>query len=179
MTDGIVIRFLRPSDLHPQMLAGFQHRQVISDKWVKDGNGYKWIKTDEIREWDNDKRFWIPGYLMQQIERGGAAAGAFVNGRMIGFASLDGILMSRPEKYANLTMLFIDNRWQRQGIGKKLFQQICRHAKRKGADRVFISAIPSHDTISFYFSMGCLDAAYIIGEFVDTDYDRYLEYHLK
>ena len=118
MTDGIVIRFLRPSDLHTQMLAGFQHRQVISDKWVKDGNGYELIKTDEIREWDKDKRIWIPGYLMQQIERGGTAAGAFMNGRIIGFASLDGILMSRPEKYANLTMLFIDNRWQRQGIGK-------------------------------------------------------------
>ena len=58
----------------------------------EDGNGYKLIKTDEIREWDNDKRIWIPGYLMQQIDRGGAAAGAFVNGRMIGFASLDGIL---------------------------------------------------------------------------------------
>ena len=89
MTDGIVIRSLRPSDLHPQMLAGFQHRQVISDKWVKDGNGYKLIKTGEIREWDNDKRIWIPGYLMRQIDRGGAAAGAFVNGRMIGFASLE------------------------------------------------------------------------------------------
>ena len=92
LTDGIVIRSLRPSDLHTQMLVGFQHRQVISDKWVKDGNGYKLIKTGEIREWDNDKRIWIPGYLMRQIDRGGAAAGAFVNGRMIGFASLDGIL---------------------------------------------------------------------------------------
>mgnify|MGYP001060993952 CR=1 FL=1 len=29
-------------------------------------------------------------------------------------------------------------------------------ARRNPADRVFISAIPSHDTVSFYFGMGCL-----------------------
>lgn len=179
MDGGTVIRPLHPTDIRPQMLAGFQHRQVISDKWVRDGEGYRLIKTHEIREWDSGKRIWIPQYLTQQLDRGGAAIGAFLGGRLIGFASLDGILVGGPEKYANLTMLFVDDRWHWRGTGKQLFGRICRCAENRGADKLFISAIPSHDTISFYFSMGCLDAVHIIDEFVDTEYDWYLEYHLK
>ena len=46
------------------------------------------------------------------------------------------------------------------------------------ADKLFISAIPSFETVSFYLSMGCKDANEIIFEYVDTDEDRYLEYSL-
>ena len=46
------------------------------------------------------------------------------------------------------------------------------------ADKLFISAIPSFETIAFYFNIGCGDAKEIISEYVDTDQDRYLEFVL-
>ena len=73
---------------------------------------------------------------------------------MVGFASLDGILRGESEKYANLTMLFVDDEWKRQGIGKRLFRRICICAQSMNADKIFITTIPSHDTISFYWNMG-------------------------
>ena len=78
MVNDISIRLLTPSDLSPQMLQSFNHRQVISQKWVKHGEHYELTKTNEIREWDVDKRVWIPQYLSQQLERGGAVVGAFL-----------------------------------------------------------------------------------------------------
>lgn len=177
MVNDISIRLLTPSDLSPQMLQSFNHRQVISQKWVKHGEHYELTKTNEIREWDADKRVWIPQYLSQQLEKGGAVVGAFSDNQIVGFASLDGVLQG-PEKYCNLTMLFVDDKWRRKGIGKKLFKQICCCAKNIHADKIFISAIPSYDTISFYLNLGCSDAEYAIDSFVDTEYDRYLEYTL-
>lgn len=179
MTDKITIRFLKPSDIYPQMLQSFHHKQVISNKWIKKEEHYELIDTHEVREWDTDKRVWITQYLCQQMNRGGFALGAFCGNRMVGFASLDGILKGIPEKYANLTMLFVDDEWRRQGIGKGLFKQICLCAEKMKADKVFISAIPSFDTISFYLKLGCTDAQYIVDSFVDTQQDRYLEYSLK
>ena len=179
MTDNITIRLLTPSDIYPEMLESFNHKQIISDKWVKNGERYELTKTYEVREWSNEKRIWISQYLYQQMNRGGFAAGAFSNGKIAGFACLDGILQGISEKYVNLTMLFVDDEWRRNGIGKKLFKQMCLCAEHMKADRIFISAIPSYDTISFYFNMGCLDAEYIVQSFVDTENHRYLEYNLN
>ncbi len=67
MTHNITIRLLKPSDISPHLLASFRRRQVISDKWARDGDRYKRIKTSEIREWDEKTRAWLPQYLLQQM----------------------------------------------------------------------------------------------------------------
>lgn len=48
-----------------------------------------------------------------------------------------------------------------------------------GAEKLFISAVPSEETVAFYIAMRCRDAEEMIPEFVDTPEDRYLEYDLK
>ncbi len=179
MTDTITIRLLTLSDTHPEMLYSFKDRQVITDKWVKIKDHYELAKTNEVFEWNESKRIWISKYLAQQMESGGFVAGAFCNDRIIGFSSIDGVLEGNQEKYANLTMLFVDNDWKRKGIGRSLFIEMCRCAKEMGADKLFISAIPSFETVAFYFNVGCSDAEQIIEDFVDTEEDRYLEYDLK
>ena len=179
MTNNIMFKILSLTDIYPSMLENFKHRQYISTKWVKGGNGWELTKASELREWSDEKRIWITQYLCQQIERGGYVAGAFYDNHMIGYAAVDGVLGGEYEKYANLTMLFVDEDWQRQGIGKELFRMICQCATGIKAEKLFISAIPSYDTIAFYFNIGCSDAKEKIDNFVDTENDRYLEYTLK
>lgn len=175
----VKVKLLIPSDIYPEMLESFRHKQTISNKWIKSGDRYELTKVYEIREWSKEKRIWISQYLSEQMDRGGFVAGAFLDSQMVGFSCLDGILRGAAEKYVNLTMLFVDDDWRRKGIGKRLFQQMCLCAENMEADKIFISAIPSYDTISFYFNMGCSDAQYIIDSFVDTEDDRYLEYDLR
>ena len=157
------------------MLRTFQHKQLITQKWEKSGDLWQLVSASELREWNDDKREWIPQYLSQQIDRGGSAIGAFVENEIVGFGCVDGIL---DGKYANLSMLFVDDDWKRKGIGKTLFQSLCRCAAEIGAEKMFISAISSCETVSFYLHMGCVDAEEIIAEFVDTEQDRYLEFDL-
>ncbi len=179
MTDNITIRLLTLSDIHPEMLYSFKDGQVITNKWVKIKDHYELAKANEAYEWNESKRIWISKYLAQQMESGGFVAGAFCNDKIIGFSSIDGVLEGDQEKYANLTMLFVDDEWKRKGIGRSLFIEMCRCAKEMGADKLFISAIPSVETVAFYFNVGCSDAEYIIESFVDTEEDRYLECDLK
>lgn len=160
------------------MLTNFCHYQLITRKWKQRNKQWVTVDTSILREWDAEKREWIPQYLCQQIERGGTVAAALEADELIGFCSIDGYLLGETAKYANLTMLFVDDRWKRKGIGRKLFFEICNHAKKMKADKLFISAIPAVETLDFYFNIGCKDATEIIPEFIDTEHDRYLEFSL-
>lgn len=166
------------NNIAPDMLLNFNDRQIITNKWVHD-QGWRLLETSELHEWNYEKRIWIAEYLKQQIERGGAVFAAFSGDVLVGFCCADGYLLGKTAKYANLTMLFVDDKFKRRGIGKSLFREICKCAAEKKADKLFISAIPSYETIAFYFRKGCDDAREIITEYIDTQSDRYLEYSLS
>ena len=171
----IEVKELTVNDITPDMLSSFNHHQTITKKWVNSNEKWELAETFELREWNREKRIWISEYLRQQIERGGSVAAAFDGDVLVGFCSVDGRLAGKTVKYANLTMLFVDDGWKRKGVGKTLFREICQCAAGIKAEKLFISAIPSFDTVAFYFSMGCVDAKEIIPEYIDTDQDRYLE----
>lgn len=176
MKTEVEIRSLANCEMHPELLATFQHHQHISEKWVNLHGQWERTISQEQREWDCEKRKWIVAYMGQQLARGGGVFGAFHGLELVGFCCVDGTLHG---KYANLTMLFIHDNWQRKRIGKRLFSFACDHARGLGADKLFISAIPSTQTVAFYQSMGCTDAHEVVEEFVDSPADRYLECELR
>ena len=169
------IRRLSPEDLTPGLLDDFAHCQRITKKWVRRNDIWTLEDADALREWSAEKRVWITGYLLRQMERGGMAAGSFSDGRLTGFCCVDGIVSGRTAKYANLTMLFVDDDWKRRGIGTALLREARIHAARLGAEKLFISAIASEETVAFYLKLGCVDAGEIVEAFVDTEEDRCLE----
>lgn len=171
------IKKLSVDDITSDMLMNFHH-QIINKKYVRQSNEWEVMECDELRQWSIEKRVWIAEYLCQQIQRGGSVIGAYDTDVLVGFCSVDGYLHGITSKYANLTMLFIDDEFKRRGIGKALFREIGKYASKSGADKLFISAIPSIETVEFYFNMGCIEAGEIIVDYIDTENDRYLEYLL-
>ena len=171
----ITIRHLRKTAIMPDILSGFAHRQKIDRKWIKRNDGWELSDASLLREWNAEKRIWIAEYMGRQIDRGGVTLGAYCHDRLVGFCCVDGTISGKSARYANLTMLFVDDRWQRNGIGKLLFKEACMCASAIGAEKLFISAIPSAETIAFYQRMGCADANEMVETFVDSEDDRYLE----
>lgn len=167
------------NSISADMLLYFHHYQIISQKYINTNGNWLITDTHELREWNVEKRKWIPKYLCEQIARGGSIVGAFLDGALIGFCSVDGYLYGETAKYANLTMLFVDDEFKRKGVGTALFKAACKCALANGADKLFISAIPSVETIAFYFNMGCTDTKEIVKNYIDTENDRYLECKLK
>lgn len=173
------IESISSDSVSTDMLLNFHHYQVINQKYINLNGRWEITKAHELREWNAEKRIWIIKYLCEQIVRGGSVAGAFWDDVFVGFCSVDGYLYGETAKYANLTMLFVDDEFKRKGVGKALFKTACKCALVNGADKLFISAIPSVETIAFYFNMGCEDAKEIVTNYIDTENDRYLEYKLR
>ena len=174
---GISVTEIDSNSIQQDILSSFHHNQVIRKKWLYDCE-WKTVDCFITRQWDNEKRKWIPQYWQEQIDRGGTVLTAYDKERIIGFVCLDGGIVEKAKKYANLTMLFVDDEYQGQGIGRQLFIEILKYAKKMAADKLYISAIPSIDTIAFYLKLGCKDAKEIIPEYIDSMEDRPLEYVL-
>lgn len=173
--DNLSIRTLTADEIYPELLHNFRHQQHISQKWVHNSDKWELISANELRQWDEEKRIWITEYLREQINNGGSAIFAFNGTDIVGFCSVDGKL---KDQYANITMLFVDDDWKRHGIGKRLFSDACEYSIKLGAKKLFISSIPSAETVAFYQALGCSDASEIIDEFIDTAEDRYMEFNL-
>lgn len=172
--NGVHIKTI--SKFTPDMLTDFAHMQKWSEQWTQRNGAWILEPTQQSRIWSEEKRIWITKYLQEQIERGGNVFGAFKEEKLVGFAAHDAPIAIDGIKWVNLTMLFVDDGFARCGIGASLFNEITKSAKENGAEKLFISAIPSKETVAFYFSQGCVDATVVIKEFVDTKEDRYFEY---
>ena len=130
---------LNTKNIAPEMLFDFCHHQVITKTYIQDNNEWKTTDTHILREWSLEKKKWISQYLQQQIERGGFVVAAFDEDILIGFCSIDGCLLGKTAKYANMTMLFVDDRYKRKGIGKTFFEIARNQMKANRYTKFFLS----------------------------------------
>lgn len=96
--------------------------------------------------------------LKDTICSGGIVLGAFFKERLVGFCSVNNDFWGDKFKYVLLDQLFISKEMRNNGIGKKLFLMASEKAKNKGAEKFYICAGSSEETIAFYFALGCEEA---------------------
>lgn len=169
---------IRENDISDHFLDGFHHIQKWTKQYRRKDNALELFETSKIRSWSDEKRIWIASYLKDTIENGGIVLGAFEGEVLVGFGAIDGAVRGNGGRYINLSMLFVDDHHKRRGIGKALLNHSISEAKKLGGEKLFISSIPSFETVSFYLSMGAVFASEIVEDFVDTEEDIYLEISL-
>lgn len=115
--------------------------------------------------------------LKKTIETGGSAIGAFESERLIGFCCVNPDVFGKDYKYVLLDQIFISLEHRAKGIGKQLFLRSVTIAKGFGAEKFYICAGSSEETIAFYKALGCVEASEINTELYERDIrDIQLEY---
>lgn len=106
--------------------------------------------------------------------------GAFHKTLLIGFASIENQFFGLKNEYLQLSNIHISYESRNMGIGKKLFMLVCNKAKKMGAQKLYISAHSSQETIAFYQMMGCVEAMDHNAKLVAKEpCDCQLEYNLS
>lgn len=173
-----LIRKVNPAELDGAFLWDFDTYQCYHKMWEKKDGTWGLKRTHIVRQWNDGKKLQITSYLKWLLQEGGHVLGAFAEDRLVGFLALDRDFGGAEREYLNLSMLFVDARYQRRGVGRYLFGECVKTASALGARKLFISSIPAENTVAFYFAMGCRDAEEVIPQWVDMPYDRYLEYSI-
>jgi ribosomal protein S18 acetylase RimI-like enzyme len=167
--NNTIIRLVETIDLHSAALQKFNRYQVTNRVMYKENDQYLYKNEHFIECWDEQKRGQVIQSLQRCISMGGITAGAFRNGELIGFASVENEFFGKKGEYLELSYIHISYEYRNCGIGKKLFSFCCEKAKTKGARKLYIAAHPAEETQHFYKAIGCVPAAEVSKQIYDKE----------
>ena len=96
--------------------------------------------------------------LRNTLATGGVVYGAFLDGKLKGFTSVESAFFGASGQYLELSSIHVSEDCRGHGTGRKLMEAACLWAKAKGAKKLYISAHSSVESQAFYKAMGCREA---------------------
>ncbi len=129
--------------------------ETITHVWyLRDGQMVLEEERWDMKGWPRDDLPGIREHLRACMEGGGASWGAFDVDRLVGIAALDGRRYGERGDVLDLYFLHVSNGYRHQGIGRALLELAKARARELGAKRLFVSGLPSINTIRFYRAVG-------------------------
>ena len=169
-------RTVSREELTMELFSQFRRRQVVDgclrqeqEQWV--------VKSDPfVDQWSREDYEFLIKCLKNTLETGGVVFGAFSQGVLKGFASVEGKPVGSKGQYRDLTSLHVSEELRGAGIGRSLFEMAALWAKAQGGKKLYISSHSAVETQRFYQAMGCVDAKELLEEHVAREpLDRQLE----
>jgi ribosomal protein S18 acetylase RimI-like enzyme len=175
----ISYRTLKEEEISRELFRHFIRRQVVGKCLRREGD--KWIEKDDpfIDDWSEEDYKTLICCLKNTVKTGGFVYGAFEDGMLKGFVSVESKRFGGENQYLDLTSIHISEDRRRRGIGKALFLKAGRWAREKGAKKLYISAHSAVESQAFYRAMGCVEASEYQRSHVEAEpYDCQMEYAL-
>ena len=175
-----VYRQLEEAELCRELFTEFRRRQEVNLCWRKiDG---KWCVREDpfIDDWSEEDYEFLVDCLKNTVRTGGLVLGAFLDGTLKGFASVESAPMGTDGVYRDLTSLHVSNELRGQGVGRVLFTKAADWAKAQGGRKLYISGHSAVETQAFYKAMGCREAEEYMQKHTEAEpFDCQLEYEME
>ena len=170
-------RELSEDELCPEIFHAFVRHQKVVKCWRKERG--KWVIRDDpfIDDWGEREYQYLVKCLKHTVASGGLMYGAFKDGELKGFSSVEAEFFGSKKEYLDLSCIHVSEELRGEGIGKKLFLAAARWAREKGAKKLYISGHSAVETQAFYKALGCVEAKEYNKKHVDLEpYDCQLEF---
>lgn len=172
-------RILQAQEIERGLFHAFIRHQVV-DQCLRHENGSWVVRSDPfIDDWSEEDYRILIDCLRNTVCTGGLVFGAFSDGELKGFVSVENGFFGGANRYYDLSALHVSEDMRRNGIGKELFLAAADWAKKQGAKKLYISAHSAIESQAFYRSLGCVEASEYNRKHVETEpYDCQMEYVL-
>ena len=170
-------RELSEDELCPEIFHAFVRHQKVVKCWRKERG--KWVIRDDpfIDDWGEREYQYLVKCLKHTVASGGLMYGAFKDGELKWFSSVEAEFFGSKKEYLDLSCIHVSEELRGEGIGKKLFLAAARWAREKGAKKLYISGHSAVETQAFYKALGCVEAKEYNKKHVDLEpYDCQLEF---
>ncbi|PQP80822.1 GNAT family N-acetyltransferase [Paenibacillus sp. PCH8] len=133
-------------------------------------NGLVELEQDhECSNWDEKLLKEIQTRYVYELEHGGMAYGAFADDQLMGFGVLAHHFRGRERNQLQVDLMYVSRGYRRQGVGKRILNQLGEEAKKRGAQYLYISSTETRSAVSFYRSQGSQIASEIDEELYDKE----------
>lgn len=176
----IEYRNISADEINRALFSSFIRRQTVV-KCVRRENGV-WVVRDDpfIDNWSEEEYQFLIKCLKHTVSSGGFLQGAFADGQLKGFVSVEPALFGEKNRYLDLSSLHVSADFRGNGIGTALFDAAKEFARQNGAEKLYISSHSAIETQAFYRKMGCVDAEEPNEKHVAKEpFDRQLECSIK
>lgn len=112
---------------------------------------------------------WHLDHFKKNMQGGGKSFGCFEDDTLVGYATIGSRVFGQKARYVLVDQLFVSNLYRNGGIGRKLVALCAEQARLFGADKIYLCAGSSEDTIAFYQKMGYRAATEIDKELFEED----------
>jgi len=158
----------------------FERYQEVKKCWKKVGKQMQLFDNVYIENWNLKKLRNVAKDLLDLIESGGIAYGAFDGEKIIGFSSVSLNAFGSQKQYVELKMIQVSFQYRSKGIGRKLFEYLVDSVKLTEANKLYISAHSSYESQEFYKAVGCTMAVEVNQAIAENEpFDIQLEYLVK
>lgn len=149
---------LKSKEINRKLFEHFTRHQIVNKCWRKVQE--KWCLIDDpfTDEWNEEEYCELIACLKNTITTGGVVFGAFSNGMLKGFTSVEPSLFGKNKEYLDLSSIHVSEDMRGKGIGKELFLMAKTWARDHGAKKLYISAHSAEESQVFYSRMGCHEA---------------------
>lgn len=172
----ITYRQLTLKEINRKLFKDFIRRQVVTDCLRKENDEWV-IRSDPfIDDWSEEDYSFLVSCLKNTVKTGGFVYGAFYEGALKGFVSVESDIFCEEQGYIDLSSIHVSEDMRGKGIGKALFLAAKEWAKGKSAKKLYISAHSAVESQAFYKKMGCVEAEAYNMEHVEKEpFDCQLE----
>ncbi len=176
MTTYITYRRIVSEEIAPALFGEFDRRQTVTKCWRKIGG--EWVIRDDpfIDDWSAEEYVYLCECLKKTVSDGGFVYGAFKDGVLKGFVSVENGIFGGEHRYMDLSSIHVSQELRGCGIGTALFLAAKAWAKEHGAKKLYISAHSAVESQAFYKKMSCVEAMLYNKEHVEKEpFDCQLE----
>lgn len=170
---------LAVDEIRLELFCNFIRHQEVTKCWRKVEN--TWVIKDVpfVDDWSDADYQILVSCLQNTVATGGFVYGAFCDGMLKGFVSVEPGLFGVKRDYMDLSSIHVSEDMRGQGVGRQLFQAAKDWAREKGAGKLYISAHSAVESQAFYKAMGCVEALEYQQEHVEKEpFDCQLECRL-
>ena len=176
---NVTVRALTVEEIDRKLFCAFIRRQEVNFCWRREGDGWVVRPDPFIDDWSEAEYAELIDCLKNTVLTGGGVWGAFADGALKGFASVEGGIFGETGRYMDLSCIHVSQDMRHSGIGRRLFDEAKRFARARGAQKLYISAHSAVESQAFYAAMGCVDAQEIQRAHAEKEpFDRQLECEL-
>lgn len=108
----------------------------------------------ECPNWEEDHYREMISRFEYELINGGTAFGAFDGNRLVGFGVLAHQLRGRDKNQLQVDLMYVSRGYRRQGIGRKIMDELSKAAINNGAEYLYISSTETESAVKFYSSCG-------------------------